>query len=99
MEYFRFTLFNDATLLIVALTLWTAVARHRNPPPRNWPLAYYAVITGYTFGFDGSFNKLWIAGGLACSVLIRAGLTSARWAELIFFAYVLWRSVCLLLLW
>jgi hypothetical protein len=99
LEYFRFTLFNDITLLMMALTAAVAFGRWRGRPRSNWPLLYYAVVCGYTFGFDGSYNRIWLAFGVLCGLSIRFGVASARWAECLFFGYVLWRSVGLLLMW
>jgi hypothetical protein len=99
LEYFRFTLFNDITLLMMGLTVAVAIGRWRGHLRSNWPLACYAAVTAYTFGFDGSYNRIWLSVGLACALLIRVGVGAARWAEAFFIAYVLWRSVGLLLMW
>jgi hypothetical protein len=99
LEYFRFTPFNNITLLMMALTAATATARWRGRPRSNWPLLYYALVSAYTFGFDGSYSRIWLAFGALCGASIRFGAAPARWAECLFFIYVLWRSVGLLLMW
>lgn len=99
MEYFRFSPFNNATLLIMALTAAMAAQRWRGSARSAWPAAYYAVLAGYTFGFEGSMNRWMVAAGVACAVAIRCGAAQARWLEMAVFAYVLWRGLGLLLLW
>ena len=101
MEYFRFTLFNSITLLIMALTIAAAAHRFLGRHTSNWPLVYYAVILGYTFGFEGSLHPAWVVVGLAGGLLVRFGFfwKVARFAELVVFGYVLWRCLGLLLMW
>jgi hypothetical protein len=101
---FKFTLFNSVTLFVMALTLWTAYARFRFRLMSNWFALYYLVILGFWLGFEGSLNTWWILAGIAGALVLRSGRArgplcrSARILELAFFAYVLWRSVGLLLL-
>jgi hypothetical protein len=99
-ENFRFTLFNNITLLIMALTVAIAAVRWLGQRRSNWPLVYYVVVAGFTFGFDGSLNKLLFGIGLACGLSIRfTSWPAPQWMEAAFFAYVLWRSIGLLLMW
>ncbi len=101
MEYFRFTLFNSLTLLIMALTILTGVSRWTGGLKSNWPLVYYAMLLGYTIGFKYGLNPYWISAGTLTALLIRFsrwGLRT-RWAEAVVFGYVLWRCVGLILLW
>lgn len=101
MEYFRFTLFNDLTLLLMALTIGVAALRLRGPAASNWPLVYYAVVLGYTFGFGGSLSKYPVFVTVAAGLLLRFRLDAkaVRGVELAGLAYILWRSVGLILLW
>lgn len=99
MEYFRFSLFNNLTLLVMGLTAAFAAARWRGMTRWGWAAAYYVVLAGYTFGFDGSYRKEWVAVGVVSAIAIRCGLARARWVELAVFGYLLWRGVGLLLLW
>lgn len=101
MEYFRFTLFNALTLLVMGLTLAVAVQRFTARHTSNWPLAYYAAVLGYTFAFDGGLHPAWVLAGLACALLIRSGYfwKHARALEAVVFGYILWRCLGLILLW
>lgn len=100
MEYFRFTLFNNITLLIMGLTLALAFARWRGIQRSSWPLLYYAVLAAYAVGFDGSLNKWLVAAGLACGILLRfRKIWQIRFLEVMIIVYVLWRTLGLLLLW
>ena len=100
MGHYPFTLFNGITVFVLALTLLLLWRRFRGSPA-NWPLVYYAAVTGYTFGFSGGLNPYWVAAGVACGVAIRFGFhpRRLRWAEAIPLAYVAWRCVGLLLMW
>ncbi len=99
------TLFNSIALFVMAATAWTAYARWRFRIDSNWFAAYYALILGFWFGFEGSLNTWWLLEGVAAAVVLRANpqcrvvRTGARLAEAAFFAYVLWRGAGLLLLW
>jgi hypothetical protein len=103
--YFRLTLFNGITLLLFALTAFMVYARFRFRTDSTWPLLYYVVVLGYYRGFYYSLNGYWVILGVACAFLLRfeflgrIPLTIVRCAELLFFGYVLWRTVGLLLLW
>ena len=102
---FKFTLFNEVTLFVVVLTLWTVYSAFRFPLAHRRFALYYFVILGFWLGFDGSLNTWWILAGIAGAVIRRSGAAhgtvrnAARLLELAFFGYVLWRSVGLLLLW
>ena len=101
MEYFRFTLFNCITLLILAWTIVLLWRRFAGKLAANWPLAYYAVLVGYTIGFSGGLNPYWVAAGAACALAIRLGFYPARvrLGEAIPLGYVAWRCVGLVLMW
>jgi len=101
MASFRFTLFNNLTLFLMALTAGAAVLRLRGRASSSWPLAYYAAALGYTFGFEGGLNPYGVFAGLISSLLVRLGIfpRQARVVELAALAYVLWRCLGLLLLW
>ena len=101
MENFRFTLFNSITLLVLALTLLTAIRCFGAAPRSNWPPAYWAIALAYTFGFSRGLHPAWVGTGALCAILIRFGAwpSLVRWAELVALAYVAWRSVGLILLW
>ena len=100
MEYFRFTLFNSITLLVMALTI-LLVWRRFAGKPANWPLAYYTVVVGYTVAFSGGLNHNWVAFGVACALAIRFGLypNRVRLVEVVPLGYVAWRCLGLLLMW
>lgn len=103
--YFRFTLFNNLTLALMALTIWMAVARFTMRQESNWPLVYYFLLAVYWKAFEGGLNGYWVLAGVACGLLLRFEflggpvLKMVRGAELAVFAYVLWRSTGLLLGW
>jgi hypothetical protein len=101
MEYFRFTLFNSITLLMMALTAVVAVHRFRGRHSSNWPLVYYAVLLGYTFGFEGGLRPEMVLAGLGCAVSIRFGFfwKVVRVGELVVLGYVLWRCLGLIMMW
>ncbi len=96
----RFTLFNCITLFVAALTVLVAILRFRANPRSSWFFLYYVpVIVGFAVGFEGSLNPYAVGAGVALAIVIRFGVIAARWAELLFFAYVLLRCVGLLLGW
>jgi hypothetical protein len=101
MQYFRFTLFNDVTLLILAFAILIAWCRFAVSLASNWPLACYAAIIGHTVAFSGGLNPYWIAAGVACAIAIRFGFhpRRVRYVELVPLAYIAWRAVGLVLLW
>ncbi|MFB3826997.1 MAG: hypothetical protein ACE15B_09515 [Bryobacteraceae bacterium] len=101
MENFRFTLFNGLTLFVMALTVATALARLARRRGSNWPLAYYALLLAFALGFPYSLNPYVIGAGAALALAIRFGRPAApvRVAEYGVLAYVMARSVALLLLW
>jgi hypothetical protein len=100
--YFRFTLFNSITLLILGFTLWTAVTYASNKLDRNWPFLYYLLVLAYWRIFEGALNTYWVFGGLICALLVRfeplGGFTRNvfRWLELVALAYIFLRGVDLL---
>jgi hypothetical protein len=103
--YFRFTLFNNLTLALMALTIGTAIARFTARQESNWPLVYYLLLVAYWKAFQGGLNGYWVLAGVACGLLLRyeflggIPLKIVRAAELAVFAYMLWRCVGLLLGW
>jgi len=99
---FRFTIFNNLTLAVAALTLAMALARMRVRPEANWPLAYYAPVLAFALGFRYSLSLWWVGLGAVSAALVRFAPTArraARVAELGALAYVFARSVGLLLMW
>ena len=101
MGHYPYTLFNGITLLVLALTLLLLWQRFRRSLAANWPLACYAVIAAYTFGFSGGLSPYWVAAALACAVAIRLGFypRRVRWIEAIALACIAWRCVALLSMW
>lgn len=98
----RFTLFNNLTLFIMALTAAMALVRAKAPATANWPLAYYAVISGFALAFRYSLNLWWVAAGIVCALIVRTAPSArrvARAAEFAVLAYVFARSMALLLMW
>jgi hypothetical protein len=101
MEYFRFTLFNSITLIVLVGAVVLVWRRFSGALTANWPIAYYAVLVGYTVGFSGGLNPYWVASGIACALAIRLGFYPARvrFGEAIPLGYVAWRCVGLILMW
>ena len=101
----RLTLFNAITVLVMALTVWMAVARFRYRLNSPWFLVYYLAILGYAWGFQHSLIVYWVYVGLGAALLLRlAGTARPVWTvvrgvEPVFFGYVLWRGVWLLMGW
>jgi len=84
---------------VLALAIAWQLLRGR--PGANWPLAGYAAIAGYTIAFAGGLNPYWVAAGAVCALAVRFAFypRQVRWAEMAVMAYVVWRSVGLLLMW
>jgi hypothetical protein len=103
--YFRFTLFNSATLGLMLLTAGMIWARFRFRLESTWPLLYYVPIALYGLTFRDSLSGPWVIGGMVCAALLRFEfmggfvLQGVRALEMLFFAYLLWRCTVLLLLW
>lgn len=103
--YFRFTLFNTLTLLVMAATLVMVWVRFRFSTEKTWPLSYYLVVIAYSEAFTGSLSPYWVFAGVVLGLLLRfefmGGLVfkAVRMAEFAVFGYVLVRGLQLLLLW
>lgn len=103
--YFRFTLFNTATLAVMAATLAMVWIRFNFSLEKTWPLAYYAIVIAYSEVFPGSLSPYWVFAGVVIGLLLRfefmggVVLKAVRAAEFAVFAYVLVRGLQLLLLW
>jgi hypothetical protein len=102
MENIRFTLFNNLTLVMLALTAGMAVVRARVRPQASWPLAYYVLVLAFALGFRYSLNPWFAGAGGVCALMVRAGHPAApvaRLAEFAVLAYIFARLVALLLMW
>ncbi len=101
MEGFRFTIFNSATLTVMALTVGMALARSRTGPEARWPILYYVPVAAFALAFPYSLNLYWVSGGILAALLVRylPWQRPARIAELAVLAYIFIRSLGLLLLW
>ncbi len=103
--YFRFTLFNTLTLVLMFATMAMAWVRLRFSVEKTWPLIYYLMLIAYSEGFPGSLSSSWVFAGVVLGLLLRfefmggAVLKGARVAEFVVFGYVLLRGLQLLLLW
>jgi hypothetical protein len=103
--YFKITLFNVITLLLMGLTVWVIVARTRGKVESNWPLVYYLLVLVYWKVFEGGLNFYWVYTGLAAAVFLRfefmggVVLTFVRLIEYCFLAYMIVRGLQLVLLW
>ncbi|MCS7314893.1 MAG: hypothetical protein RMI94_05685 [Bryobacterales bacterium] len=102
--YFRFTLFNSLTLLVMAASAAMIWIRLRFSVEKTWPLGYYAILIAYSEAFPGSLSPYAVFGGVVCGLLLRfefmggAVLQSVRVIEMGIFGYVLVRGTQLLLM-
>ncbi len=102
--YFRFTLFNSLTLLVMAASAAMVWIRLRTSIEKTWPLAYYLILIAYSEAFPGSLSRYAVFLGVVCGLLLRfefmGGLVlkAVRVAEFGVFAYVLVRGTQLLLM-
>jgi len=102
--YFRFTLFNTLTLLVMAATAAMTWIRLRVSIEKTWPLVYYLILVGYSEAFPGSLSPYAVFAGVVSGLLLRfefmggAVLKGVRVVEFIVFAYVFVRTVQLLLM-
>jgi hypothetical protein len=101
MEFFRFTLFNSLTLVVMAATLGMVVARVRTPPTALWPAGYWVIVAAFALAFKYSLNLYLVLAGILAAVLVRntARPRIARVLEFGVMAYVFTRALGLLLLW
>lgn len=103
--YFPLTLFNIATLVLMAATVWLAVKRFTLRVDSNWPLVYYAVLVAYWHGNSYTLDNYWVLAGVLCGLLLRFEFLGGavekliRGVELIVCTYVIYRCVKLILLW
>lgn len=103
--YFRFTLFNTLTLLVMAATVAMGWVRYRFSIEKTWPLVYYLIIVGYAEAFPGSLSPYWVFTGVVSGLLLRFEfmggilLKAVRAIEYAVLVYVLVRGLQLLLLW
>ena len=103
--FFRVTLFNVCTLVLIGLTSAVLAARLRGLLESNWPLGYYALVIIYWQVFPGGLDPYWVFVGLVSATLLRFEflggviLTLVRVLEFCFFGYIIWRALSLLLLW
>jgi hypothetical protein len=103
--YFRFTLFNSATLGVMLLTGGMIWARFRFGLETTSLLLCYVPIALYGLTFRDSLSGPWVIGGTVCGALLRFEfmggfvLKGVRALEMLFFAYLLRRCTVVLLLW
>ncbi len=103
--YFKVTLFNVITMVLIGLTIWVIVARIRSKLESNWPLVYYFLVLVYWRAFEGGLSPYWVYAGLVSAVLLRfefmggVVLTLVRVVEYFFLGYVIVRGLQLILLW
>ena len=103
--YFKVTLFNVITLLLMGLTVWVIVTRARGKVENNWPLVYYLLVLVYWKVFEGGLHFYWVYTGLAAAVFLRfefmggVVLTFVRLIEYCFLVYMIVRGLQLVLLW
>ncbi|MGB9605301.1 MAG: hypothetical protein ACPL88_05400 [Bryobacteraceae bacterium] len=102
--YFRFTLFNTLTLILLAATVAMIWIRLRVSIEKTWPLAYYALVIAYSEAFPGSLSPYGVFTGVVSGLLLRFEfmggpvLKAIRLLEFGVFGYVLARGVQLLLM-
>lgn len=102
--YFRFTLFNAITLMVLVATLAMAYERLRGRLKTPLLIGYYAFIALYWFAFNGAIGTLWLVFGLLVAAVLRiqvlrgSMLRAAQIGEYVFLAYVLWRAAALILM-
>jgi hypothetical protein len=101
MGHYPFTMFNGATVVALTMAVVVVWGRFRGAYGANWPLVCYAVMVGYTIGFQGGLNPYWMTAAGVCALAIRFGLypRQVRWAEALALGYVAWRCMNLLLMW
>ena len=103
--YFKVTLFNVITLILIGLTVWVIVTRTRGKLESNWPLVYYLLVLVYWKAFEGGLNFYCVYAGLASAVFLRFEfmggivLTFVRVIEYFFLGYVIVRGLQLIFLW
>jgi hypothetical protein len=102
--YFRFTLFNTLTLVLMAATAAMIWIRLRVSVEKTWPLVYYVILVAYSEGFPGSLSPYAVFAGVVSGLLLRfefmggVVLKGVRLVEFAVFGYVLFRAVQLLLM-
>lgn len=102
--YFRFTLFNSLTLLVMAASAAMIWIRLRFSIEKTWPLAYYLIVIAYSEAFPGSLSPYAVFTGVVCGLLLRFEfmggpvLKAVRVIEFGVFGYVLVRGTQLLLM-
>lgn len=101
MEGFRFTLFNNLTLFVMAATVGMVAARARAPRKAVWPMAYWVLVLAFAAAFQYSLNMYLVATGILVAALLRYAPRPqpVRIAEFALLAYVFARCVGLLLMW
>lgn len=101
MESFRFTLFNNLTMFVMAATLAMVLARARSRTAATWPMFYWLIVVGFALGFKYSLNLYLVAAGVLFALLVRFTRRPqpARMAEFGVMAYVFTRCLGLLLMW
>ncbi|HWQ57216.1 MAG TPA: hypothetical protein VN442_26255 [Bryobacteraceae bacterium] len=101
MESFRFTLFNNLTMFVMATTLGMVLARAKTRTAATWPMFYWLIVVGFALAFKYSLSLYLVAAGVLLAMLVRFTRRPqpARIAEFGVLAYVFTRCLELLLLW
>ena len=100
---FKLSLFDQITLIILGVTLLTAISFARRKLDRNWPFLYFLLILVYWKIFEGALNTAWVGIGIAAGILLRFRFPGERihrilwWLELAVLSYIAVRCVDLLL--
>lgn len=103
--YFRLSVFNVLTMVLMGLTAWLGAARFKSKLESNWPLFYYLALVGYLKRFDGSFDPLMVYVGVVSALFLRFEfmggwfLRLVQTVELFILAYVVYRGFQLIMMW
>lgn len=90
----------DSSLLaivVMAATIWIAIARRKMSLESNWPLLYFIGLVVYQKMNPDVLDSYPIFMGIVCAGIIRFEFMNLRfakfvcWVELLIFLYLIWR--------
>jgi hypothetical protein len=93
------TTFNLTTLVLLSLTVWILVVRHRSKLDNNWPLFYYIALVAYSRKFEETIDPTPVLVAVAMALLLRFEfldgwiLKAIKFVETAILVWVMWRCL------
>lgn len=99
------TPFNVINFTVLLMTFWVGMIRYSRGNTSNLPILYWVGVIAHMRFFQGGYDYRWVFGGVACALFLRFEFMNRtitlffQVLEFLVLAYVLWRTIGLILLW